>query len=559
LVSHFGCLDGLFCVVSASIKIQRNAWSKSGQKIGAAKKCEDLLDRMIDMAEQDGRPEIKPNTVSFNIVLNALAQGRERNSGARAEALLQKMEQLDAQDLKCSPDETSFNTVLNGWAKSRLPGAAQRATAILEHMGKRYDAGLTLVHPSSSTFATVLKAWVNSRDPRKLDEAEAVFQMYQQAIADGKWGLSHGALAYNTMINCYAKSRRPDASDRAFEIFQQMKANAGKPGWELCFVDVYTYTSLIDALTARESYEASEQAISLLEEVERSYRETGDKRFQPNVQLYTSVVNAIGRSHKDPERAQAIVDRVETAYLEGLAPRESKPDVILYNALINAFGWSNMEGKSQKCYQVLQHMIDLSESGKLPDAKPDTISFNSVLNACGYEKPNSFTTHEDIMKIVVETFELLKQGHANSETRFGKPDHNTYAQVLISINNHMDENDEKRISMAETAFLQCANDGLVGPQIVGKLEAALPHQRFQELMGQALFHKDSDEVPSGRKQYFDLSKLPRQWTANTPRRKGDWTPPSRSRRRQNNYQVTKNVLSKNSKLKVYEKDDRTVR
>ena len=64
-----------------------------------------------------------------------------------------------------------------------------------------------------------------------------------------------------------------------------MKANSGEPGWELCFVDIYTYTSLIDAISKQQSSDASEQAISLLVEVEKSFKETGDMRFQPNIRL----------------------------------------------------------------------------------------------------------------------------------------------------------------------------------------------------------------------------------------------------------------------------------
>ena len=77
-----------------------------------------------------------PDTSSFNIVLNALAQGKEKNSEVRAEALLERMESLSSGNaeengtsiaLNCPPDEISYNTVLNCWAMSRQKGAAERA------------------------------------------------------------------------------------------------------------------------------------------------------------------------------------------------------------------------------------------------------------------------------------------------------------------------------------------------------------------------------------------------------------------------------------------------
>jgi len=519
-----------------------NAWSNSGKKFKKGKKCEEVLEGMIDIALGKGngerRPDMVPDTNSFNIVLNALAQGKERNSEIRAETLFERMESLsssgsgsdeDGLAFDCQPDEISFNTVLNGWAMSWQKGAANRATTILDHMKKRHEAGLTEVQPDWSTYTTVLKAWARSRDPDAIHRAEDVFSEYQDACEDGESSICHNAFAYNSMINCYAKSKDPDAVKRAMELFETMKTNTGKPGWELCFVDIFTYTTLIDAISKQQSLEASETAISLMEEVEESFAKTGDVRFEPNIRLYTSVVNAIGRSHKFPDRAKAIVDRLESAQLGGSTKIDFRPDVVCYNALINAYGWSDAEERSRKSFEILKHMMSLYKSGRLPDAKPDTVSFNSVLNACAYETERG--DGEGIMKIVVQVFELL-----NSSPEYGRPDQSTYVQVLASIAGHMDESDEKRTPMAEATFLQCASNGLVGPVVIPRLHAAVSRARFRQLMGPA-------SKGRGDRLEFDVSELPPQWTANAMGRHPGKGRRSRSRRLQSNFQVTKNVLS----------------
>lgn len=492
---------------------------------------------MIELAQSNEK--MAPDTTSFNLVLNALAHGSEKNAGIRAESLLERMESLSSSGkgsgnvvINCPPSIYSFNTVLNGWARSRQRGAAERATSILDHMGKRYNAALTEVHPDCSTYTTVLKALARSRDKKSIHRAEAIFEQYQKDCEVGKWCLSHNSLTYNSMINCYAKSKHPEAGERALDLFNKMKANNGEKGWELCVVDIYTYTSLIDAISRQESYHSSELAISLLEEIEVSFKKRGDKRLQSNVRLYTSVVNAIGRSHKDPNRAQDIVNRVESSFLKERTHLENKPDVVLYNALINAYGWSEMEGRSRKCFEILNHMFSLYKYGKIPDAKPDTVSFNSVLNACAYERTDSQSKSDDIMKTVVKTFELLY-----NSSEYGKPDPSTYVQVLIAINNHMAEDDEKRVAMAEAIFLKCAANGQISPIIIPKLHAIIPFSRFRKLMGSA----STGEKPLR----YDLSKLPSQWTANAPRRK--FAPSSQSRRRQNYFQVTKNIISYSTK------------
>ena len=50
---------------------------------------------MEDLCLQHGRFQVQPDTTSFNTVIDALARGRERGRERRAEALLQRMDDLD--------------------------------------------------------------------------------------------------------------------------------------------------------------------------------------------------------------------------------------------------------------------------------------------------------------------------------------------------------------------------------------------------------------------------------------------------------------------------------
>jgi Pentatricopeptide repeat domain/PPR repeat len=498
-----------------------------------------------------GLPFLGPDTSCFNILLHALAQVEGGDSEIRAEGWLRRMESLStspssSDGTKCQPDETSFNIVLNGWARSRLPGAAQRATDILNHMKRRHVAGLTDVHPGPSTYATVLNAWARSRENHAMKRAEGIFDEYVEACREGKWNMTHYAMVYNSMINCYSKSRVSGADDRALELFEIMKTNGGKPGWELCLVDIYTYTTVIYALSRRESVDASELAISLLEEVEASHRETGNRRFQPTIQLYTAVVNAIGRSRKSPERAQAIVDRVEASYLNGSNQGKAcKPDVVFYNALLNAYGYSDMHGRWQKCLHMLQRMIALYESKSIVEAKPDTVSFNSVLNACAYEKADSQDERDAVLEGAVETFELLQR--QRPPVGYGRPDENTYAQVLASIANQMSPEDERRSAMAESTFLQCAKAGLVSVQVVTMLHTAVTYPHFCALVGPALNQPKTQEF-ANRKPKFDPSKFPAEWTARVAPRSSN----NRRRKpppRRGSLPVTKQIAAKESRAR----------
>jgi hypothetical protein len=86
---------------------------------GAVERCEAILKRMEGLA-LEGRTELQPDTVSFNTVIDALAQSGQHGAQRRAETLLYRMESL-ANDLSfpCEPDTLSFNIVINSWAKVR--------------------------------------------------------------------------------------------------------------------------------------------------------------------------------------------------------------------------------------------------------------------------------------------------------------------------------------------------------------------------------------------------------------------------------------------------------
>jgi pentatricopeptide repeat protein len=492
---------------------------------------------MIGRAQSDPSrmDDLMPNTDSFNILLNVLVSRNDKDCAVRAEDWLRKMESINLEsssssstNVTCQPDENSFNIVLNGWSKSRMPGAAQRATDIFYHMKQRYNAGLTTVHPSARTYCAVLSGWARSRESNALKIAEGIFDEYVEACNERKWDMTRCKFTYNFMIRCYAKSRRPDAGSRAIEIFETMKQNAGDPLWEQCAVDTCTYTGVIEAITKRGSLKASERAISLLEEIESSYRESGDRRIEPSIQLYTSVVNAIAQSGESPERAQAIVDRVESSYLNGFSSGASKPDIIFYNSLMNAYGFSEMEGRFQVCLRLLHRMVDLYESKSIPDAKPDVVTFNSVLNAGAYEKAHSQSSRDAIINSAVETFELLRRQPRDG---YGQPDQATYAQMLAVVANQMGDDDDRRTAMAESIFLQCAQDGLVGKQIVIGLHFAAPYSKFCDLVGPALLQPTRAEF-ANKTPRFDLTKLPSEWTAKAR------SLPSSSKRRQRSSATT---------------------
>jgi hypothetical protein len=85
------------------------------------------------------------------------------------------------------------------------------------------------------------------------------------------------------------------------------------------------------------------------------------------------VIKSISRSKLGPERAEAILKRME---LRGDQENDNdlKADVVCFNAVLNAWGWSNEAEKVKKSQQLFARMIELYTSGENTDAKPDQIT-----------------------------------------------------------------------------------------------------------------------------------------------------------------------------------------
>lgn len=104
------------------------------------------------------------NVITFNTVLDAISKSKGKGVAARAENILNKMQQMYEQGCKdVRPDTFSFASVLNAHANSGERGAAEKAETILKHMQRLHEDGNENVKPNTICFATVIKAYSRSR------------------------------------------------------------------------------------------------------------------------------------------------------------------------------------------------------------------------------------------------------------------------------------------------------------------------------------------------------------------------------------------------------------
>ena len=95
-----------------------DAWAKSGGGRAAAERAEEILEWM-DRLYKGGNPDVKPDTITFNAVLDAWARSGDRVAPHRAEQILDHMDDLyRAGNRGVKPDTYTYNTLVRFQARS---------------------------------------------------------------------------------------------------------------------------------------------------------------------------------------------------------------------------------------------------------------------------------------------------------------------------------------------------------------------------------------------------------------------------------------------------------
>ena len=129
------------------------AWLRSGSPM-AAWRADGIFKRMEEMT-QSGKLDVKPNSRTFDLVISTLAQdwGAELAKVDRYLALL-KQHYLAGE---CIPTVTSYTEAIRAWtSKNDDPRAILRAQALLDEMHELVRDGVDTVRPNRDTYEVYL-------------------------------------------------------------------------------------------------------------------------------------------------------------------------------------------------------------------------------------------------------------------------------------------------------------------------------------------------------------------------------------------------------------------
>ena len=293
------------------------AWARCTRK-DSAKRASSLLERMVSLYETRGWEHVRPNKITYNSVITAWARSGERGSATIAETLLMQMYEfynnqtnVDGAALvnyNLKPDSRSWNAVINAVARSRDTNCADRARALLDEMGRLYNEGDTDLKPDALTFGAVINAYANSGVAGASDKASQSLLHMESLHQLGYDGVRPTTFVYNACMNAFAKdplikvvgedrdepatAAQLDRAERAEQLLNSMERRYDKNVEDVGIMpDCISYGTVINAYANGDSMMSGERADVVFRRMIQRYL-MGNENCRPNAVVFTAAIKA---------------------------------------------------------------------------------------------------------------------------------------------------------------------------------------------------------------------------------------------------------------------------
>ena len=192
------------------------AWSKS-KTPGSAKRSSDILHRMIVLSNHDR--DLTPSIASFSAVISAWAKSGDEDCGREAERILQQAEhQYKMQsdnDPYLTPDTILYNLVIDAHARTSSNKAHLRARSVLDRQIKFYNDGNKKCKPDVYTFTSVLSSCATLRGSRQA-KAQA-FEIAHATFSEmSRSNVIPNHVTYGTMLKACGRLLPPGKDRRHY-------------------------------------------------------------------------------------------------------------------------------------------------------------------------------------------------------------------------------------------------------------------------------------------------------------------------------------------------------
>ncbi|KAL7442716.1 hypothetical protein ACHAXH_005249 [Discostella pseudostelligera] len=482
------------------------AYANAGDSISA----EAILESMISLhtsslKDGGGGPfqHVRPNTRTFNVVLNAVAKGDGIDAGTRARKILVRLESMM---------ESKSGNVLSAWSKSasiapnnsksksevedaeiRLVGkyAAYEALKLLDQIEEQYMKSFDRKHtnnrshvvkPDVITYNTTISALANAA--KHGDDGITIAEKAEDALNRMVTiGIQPDSYSYNGVLLAWSRlSGGMMAAEHAESILRSMKEPT-----------IISWSTVVNAYAHADG---AHKAEALLREMEdRSNQGTRASPIVPSTVLYNNVLLSWGRSSdvNASRNAELLFNRMHDL------PHLPSPDAISYRLVLTAMEHTLDGDKAERAKSILNRLLASKEARTLYITPQDILNaFNSVLTACAYTPSEAGEHHRNnAARILVETLRDLNNFPWPEDSEGGGsscgPNQETYAHFIKGCIHLFDPSSDERNALLELALRECCNRGLLSRSIWDKFCIAIGPRAAREFLGEAI--SEFDEFP----------------------------------------------------------------
>jgi pentatricopeptide repeat protein len=389
-------------------------WSRSGEQGVAGERCSEIL-RHMQQRDKAGFPRVRPNIRTFNAVIDSHAyNGRV----AEAEDMLlsmvdnyessaaRSMDGIEDEELPVRPDSFSFNTVIQQWARTRTPEGGRRAELILERMLKFHHAGNADVRPDERSFSYIIYHYTKGAGrlapdapDRALKLLRKMIGMYRQGYTDlmpSQQNRTNPIFAFTSVIDAHSVLRRNDSGLVGAELLESMtklgeKIDSLRPNTYACLSVLYGWSSC-------GAIDAGERATELLQTMEADMKAAasrGEESIMRTTQrCYILAQTAWARSQSERKAAGAlgVLNMMEKNYAE--QNLDAKPTVQAYSMVLNACAFADsveVDGKvvkaspeqQMKAFEIAELIMDRLGNEPYPNVKSTSMTYGTFIKCCG--------------------------------------------------------------------------------------------------------------------------------------------------------------------------------
>jgi pentatricopeptide repeat protein len=223
---------------------------KSYAKNGMASRAPSIIDVMLETEHA------KPDTFSFNVAINALAESPRKDAFEKAYALFRRMEDDPlCAELGIQPDSWTYTALLKCLAsKARfMEGYVTTAEEIFHEMQCRCQAGDKNIMINDVAYTLMIKIYLRAGESKKAEEVINNLKSPSERV-------------YTDIIAYWAKEGTIEAAQQAVALLLRMK-NRAKAGMANVQPSLWTYSLVIGAFANCKDPEAAKRVWSLVEDM----------------------------------------------------------------------------------------------------------------------------------------------------------------------------------------------------------------------------------------------------------------------------------------------------